>query len=411
MLAAFSIAGSAAFFSVTGLASTFHGTYWSVITMGGSLEFGKLVATSYLYKFWNKTHFILKTLILTLILTLMLITSVGIFGYLSASYQSDSIPLKQLEQKIKLLDAEKLRLIDRKQQIDNQIASLPSNYSKSRLTLMKGFEAEQASVTSKISKLETEEIELKTNVIQTESHIGPIIYIAKMLGLDPDFATKYLIYLIIFVFDPMAVALTLAVNIALRDRKNDKDNQPIILDNPPINVQEEIVYSPLHPFEDPVESLPPIHEEPIIENTPDIKLELVPVEEQHNNEVIFEDFVQLKDSNNRGTHITKLPSNNSKNKFAQFNQLLNNIKIDNQLIKDIPMTNIDENIQLENVIDIINDNQQKVMFKQRTLETLLHDYHQYKNRIERGERLTMDENNDYLSIRTSLQKHGFNVYI
>ena len=101
MLAAFSIAGSAAFFSVTGLASTFHGTYWSVITMGGSLEFGKLVATSYLYKFWTKTHFILKTILLTLILTLMLITSVGIFGYLSASYQSDSIPLKQIEQKIK----------------------------------------------------------------------------------------------------------------------------------------------------------------------------------------------------------------------------------------------------------------------------------------------------------------------
>lgn len=228
-LAAFSIAGSAAYFSVYGLANTFHGTFWSVVIMGGSLEFGKLIAASYLYRYWKKTKFVLKSYLMLGVLGLMALTSLGIFGYLSTGYQTDALPLKQLEQQVALMDEEKVRLLNRKKQIDDQIANLPADYSRSRIKLMNSFKTEQEQVTTRLTQLDKEVLEVKTKVIHTEAHIGPITYIAKALGESPDDATKYLIYLIIFVFDPMAVALTLAVNVALKNRKEEND---IILDNP-----------------------------------------------------------------------------------------------------------------------------------------------------------------------------------
>lgn len=221
IIAATAIAGAAAFFSVYGLAHTFSGTFWSVVVMGGSLELGKLVAASYLYRYWEKTHVALKIYLMTGVLALMVLTSTGIFGYLSSGYQTDVLPLKQAEEQIKVLDEEKARLIARKQQIDTQIAQLPQNSVRGRTALIKGFKDEQATVTARISELDKQILEHKTKLIQTQAHVGPITYIATAFGLDSDNATKYLIYLIIFAFDPMAVALTLAVNIAQRIRREE----------------------------------------------------------------------------------------------------------------------------------------------------------------------------------------------
>ena len=111
IIAATAIAGAAAFFSVYGLAFTFSGTFWSVVVMGTSLELGKLVAASYLYRYWKQTHIALKVYLMTGVLALMVLTSTGIFGYLSTGYQTDVLPLKQAQEQVKLLDEEKLRLL------------------------------------------------------------------------------------------------------------------------------------------------------------------------------------------------------------------------------------------------------------------------------------------------------------
>jgi len=219
------IAGAAAFFSVYGLAATFSGTFWSVVLMGSSLEAGKLIAASYLYRYWNQTNVWLKTYLMAGILTLMVLTSTGIFGYLSSGYQTDVLPLKQVEEQVKLLEDEKARLIQRKTQIDEQIAQLPTNVVRGRVALIKGFKAEQKQATDRISELDKIILEEKTKLIKTQAHIGPITYIASAFELDTDNATKYLIYLIIFAFDPMAVSLTLAVNIAIRLRKEEKERE------------------------------------------------------------------------------------------------------------------------------------------------------------------------------------------
>ena len=84
-LAALLVAGSAAYFSVLGIATLFSGSFYQVVVMAGALEFGKLVATSYLYRYWNKTTWFLKVYLLVAVFVLMGITSLGIFGYLSAA--------------------------------------------------------------------------------------------------------------------------------------------------------------------------------------------------------------------------------------------------------------------------------------------------------------------------------------
>ena len=279
------IAGAAAFFSVYGLAATFSGTFWSVVMMGASLEAGKLIAASYLYRYWHKTSIWLKTYLMAGVATLMILTSTGIFGYLSSGYQQDVLPLKQAEEQIKVLEDEKDRLIARKTQIDKQIANLPTNSVRGRVQLIKGFKDEQASVTQRITSLDQEILANKTKLIQTQAHIGPITYIASAFGLDTDNATKYLIYLIIFAFDPMAVALTLAVNIAVRLRK------------------EELEEADRQSHEERMRKMQNEHEERMLAE----KLAKEEAVEVLTPVVVTEDFVSQPPGTGKGTLIETLP--------------------------------------------------------------------------------------------------------
>jgi len=222
VLTTMALAGAAGFFAVVGLAAIFSGTFWSVVFMGGALEAGKLMAASYLYRYWEHTNIWLKTYLMAGILALMLLTSVGIFGYLSAGYQTDVLPLKQMEEQVQMLEQERTRLVDRKVQINNQIAQLPPHFVSGRTRLIREFRSEQTALINRIAELDAQIVEMRGQFIEKQAHVGPIIYIASVFGLDTDNATKYMIFLIIFAFDPMAVALTLATNIAIRRREEEK---------------------------------------------------------------------------------------------------------------------------------------------------------------------------------------------
>lgn len=239
ILTTLSIAGSAAFFSVYGLAQIFSGSFWPVVAMATSLEAGKLITASYAYRYWKKISLWMKFYLVAALIVLMVITSTGIFGFLSAAYQKDVLPLKTQEQQITLLEQEKIELeklkqerIERKQQIDEQVANLPSNYVKGRQNLMAGFKDETNQLNTDVAKY-TELIrdktlkiaEIKTTMLNQSVHIGPIIYIAKILEQDTDNATKYLIFLIIFAFDPLAVILTIGANIAILERSREKKSK------------------------------------------------------------------------------------------------------------------------------------------------------------------------------------------
>lgn len=230
-LTTISIAGIAAFFSVYGLAQIFQGTFVAVLIMGGALEAGKLVATSFLYRYWDQVGWFMKTYLISAVLLLMVITSMGIFGMLSTGYQSDTISLKDTEVVINLLEQEQQQLITRKREIDAQIASLPSNSITGRQRLMKSFDPEVKIINKRLPEISTEIKTLNTKLIQVEAHVGPIVYIAKAMGESVDDATKYMILLIIAVFDPLAVVLTVGVNIALRQWNEDKEKAKFVSDD------------------------------------------------------------------------------------------------------------------------------------------------------------------------------------
>lgn len=228
ILSTLTIAGCAAFFSVYGLATIFEGAFIPVIVMGSALEAGKLIATSFLYRYWHTTTWLLKTYLTTAVVILMLITSVGIYGFLSNAHQKETLPLQQIEQQVTMLNAEKQAGQDRLKQIDDQIANLPDDYVSGRNRLSAQFKTERARIDKRQTEITTQLYEMNSKLIQQRVHTGPIVFIAKALGKEVDNATSYMILLIIFAFDPLAVALTLGVNVALTEHKNiKKQKQPI----------------------------------------------------------------------------------------------------------------------------------------------------------------------------------------
>lgn len=223
-----SLATISAFFSVWGLAHTFGGIFWSIVIMGIVLECGKLITASFLYKFWNKIFYSLKAYLVTAVILLMVITAIGHFGYLSAGYQQDTINYKDTTTQIQLLREEQATLQQRKKEIDAQIAQLPPEYVRGRQKLIQSFASETKQINARLPQITTEIQKLSSDVIKVEAHVGPIIYIARASGMTIDDATKWLILMLIIVFDPLAVALTIATNIAIKVRQEEKSSLDVL---------------------------------------------------------------------------------------------------------------------------------------------------------------------------------------
>lgn len=223
VLTTFAIAASAAFFSVYGLAHLFTGALIPVIIMGSSLEAGKLVAASFLYRYTHKIGLALKLYLASAILVLMLITSMGIFGFLTAAYQQDTLPLAEMQQKISSYETEQQQLITRKDQIDKQIADVGPNYVRAKQRLVKEFGEERKIIETRLSQLTPELQQLKTQHVNVKAKVGPIMFIAEVMGKDPNTAVFWFVIILISVFDPLAVALTIATNIAIKTRKEEKN--------------------------------------------------------------------------------------------------------------------------------------------------------------------------------------------
>lgn len=288
---AFLLASVSGFFSVWGLASTFSGIFWSVIAMGVALEYGKLIASSFLYRYWDDIHKPLKIYLMSGVVSLMVLTGLGHFGYLSSGYQSDVLPLKQKQAQVNMLEEEKTRLYDRKKQIDDLLADRGPEIrsiqaadgtvdekatralrltSRNRENMVKQYRSEQADVTARVKAIDDELLPLKQDLIKTEAHTGPITYIAKAFNMDTDSATKYLIFLIILVFDPLAVALTLAANIAIRKREMEilakKSATPAVYVEKPTAMVEPVIEKPI--VTEPVIELEPTKSVVVDDNTP-----------------------------------------------------------------------------------------------------------------------------------------------
>jgi len=229
LLAGLLLSGTAAFYSIVGLLAIFPGAVLPIVLMGGSLEFAKLVAASWLYRNWNIAPRLIRIYFIFAICVLMFITSLGIFGYLSkvhlessVSVADNSLQIARIEQQI----AAQQRQIDNAQK---SLYSLDAVIEKSFLDgarIRNSQKAERALLNStisesdsKIAELNLSLIPLRRSNIESEAKVGPLKYIAELIYGEEkaieyfDKAVRFVIILIVLVFDPLAVLLLIATNI------------------------------------------------------------------------------------------------------------------------------------------------------------------------------------------------------
>ena len=249
-LSALSVSASAAFYSISGLSKLFAGASLEVIIMASSLEIAKLVIASLLYQYWNDLNKTLRTYLTIATTVLILITSMGIYGFLSAAYQEtankDGVVTQQittLETKKGLYIQTRDNLLKEKQSL-NELRGTLSKGATTQFTDKKGnlvirsnkANIKQMESTSKsddkltarldvandsIFALENRILEVKTGGATSE--LGPLKYLSGLTGLPMDKIINYLLLVIIFVFDPLAIALVIAANFAFAQLKPKKE--------------------------------------------------------------------------------------------------------------------------------------------------------------------------------------------
>ncbi len=246
LLSALSIASVAAYFSIIGLATLFSATFIPVVIMASTLEVGKLVATSWLYQTWEYSPKLMKAYLSVAIVVLMLVTSMGIFGFLSKGYLDVKHPATQQNIEIQsvrddvTLIRERMAFIEMENeayrleidQMRSVIESYPRNYVTKKLEayraqeprrdeINKGLEENRSLKGKQLNLLRDKNLELSNlerEKVEIEGDLGPIKYVAQALGVGVDDGVKYVILAIIFVFDPLAVLLILAANISIAHR-------------------------------------------------------------------------------------------------------------------------------------------------------------------------------------------------
>ncbi|NBU81250.1 MAG: hypothetical protein EBS55_06350 [Flavobacteriaceae bacterium] len=244
-LSAILVAGCAAYFSVTGLGVLFAGASVSVMVMAGSLELAKLVAATYLKQEWDSLKGFNKWYLTVSVATLMLITSAGIFGYLSNAFQQQNLGLQKVERDIAVYqtqitknDGEIARYttqLTNQQNIRNsQETNLSKQIDKDKSTarvsqMIRNADKEISSISKRIDELTKQNNvaldsinAIKNNNINLEREVGGFRFVAEAFGVPLNTVVKFFIFIIVIVFDPLAVALIIAFNGLLMKRKEEK---------------------------------------------------------------------------------------------------------------------------------------------------------------------------------------------
>ena len=255
-LSALAVSGSAAFYSVFGLSKLFAGASLQVIIMAGSLEFAKLVVASLLYQYWDSINKFLRFYLSVAVFVLMVITSGGIYGFLSGAYQETATKSELLDKSLSILNQKQVRfqeqkadLVIEKSQINKTISDLRKSLSNPGSVSYYDKEAEQVITTTSSStrralqkELENtindrDNINLKLEAVldsisttdmalldkeignEAERELGPLKYLSETTGYPMNKVVNWFLLLIIFVFDPLAIALVVAANFAFAQLK------------------------------------------------------------------------------------------------------------------------------------------------------------------------------------------------
>jgi len=270
-LSALSVSASAAFYSVSGLSKLFAGAAFAVIVMAASLEVAKLVIASLLYQYRKTLPLLLKTYLSIACFVLILITSMGIYGFLSAAYQETSAKAGSIDSQIALIETKRDNVKEQltvynaeKSTINGAISDLRTGLSNNKIqytnaegvvitttssSTRKSLEKQldqainrQTQINSKVDTLNQRLFDYETEIVEVSinndiaGELGPLKYLSGLTGIPMDQIINYLLLTIIFVFDPLAIALVIAANFAFaklipKTRKNLYGEKVVVEDN------------------------------------------------------------------------------------------------------------------------------------------------------------------------------------
>ena len=239
---ALSVSASAAFYSVFGLSHLFAGASTEVIIMAGALEFAKLVVASLLYQYWNIINKWLRAYLVSAVFILMVITSGGIYGFLSGAFQETNTQSEFLDKQVAIIDAKRTRFIEERDDLKLTILNLTTSLanptmiqyvdsasgqlvtttsSRQRKLLESQLNTAKSNINAVTDSIAILDITILDTQINNESarELGPLKYMAELTGKPMEQIVNWFMLLIIFVFDPLAIAMVVAANMAFAQVK------------------------------------------------------------------------------------------------------------------------------------------------------------------------------------------------
>jgi len=268
LLVALSLSSVAAWYSIIGLTAIFAGAVIPVIIMGSILEVGKITTTVWLRKYWDRAGWLLKLYLVPAVIALALLTSMGIFGFLSKAHMDQGITSGDVQAKLSLYD-EKIKtqrenielarkaLTQMDNQVDQRLSRGDSENSAERAVQIRRQQAGERSKLQKdigdaqqeIQKLNEERAPIAAENRKVEAEVGPIKYIAALIYGDNadnnmlESAVRWVIILLVIVFDPLAIALVLAAN-ASKEWDDEEGDSPLGTESAATPTVTEPAYEP-----------------------------------------------------------------------------------------------------------------------------------------------------------------------
>jgi hypothetical protein len=280
---ALSVSASAAFYSVFGLSHLFAGASTEVIIMAGALEFAKLVVASLLYQYWNVINKWLRAYLMLAVFILMVITSGGIYGFLSGAFAETNTQSQFLDKQIEIQTAKQNVFVEKKEdlslekiQLNQTIADLRTSLSNPTSVSYYSEEAGQVITTTSSSTRRALQSELNTTIAERDTisqqinavtdsiavydvkileqqignesarELGPLKYMAELTGKSMEQIVNWFMLLIIFVFDPLAIAMVVAANMAFAQIKGiakDPKDYEVYKNKPECDIPEGLEYN------------------------------------------------------------------------------------------------------------------------------------------------------------------------
>lgn len=218
VMAATAVASLGAYFSIHGLGLLFSGAVFAVWAMGAALEFAKFMLAAYLHQTWGTQNKVFRSYLSFAIVVLSIVTSVGIYGFLSDAYQSASTVLEAETVKIENIKSEQALISAEITRLNKMIEEIPANRITRRLKARAEVEPTILELNAKYANAERNLAASNLKLVEVKKKVGPLIHIAKNFNMNVDRVVSYLILILVTVFDPLAICLVIAATHALASR-------------------------------------------------------------------------------------------------------------------------------------------------------------------------------------------------